>query len=144
MGFRLKVEGKNETIELGKDNIKKVSYRSDTPDDSNARATDLGMSLEISGKIITAVEGETDDTKKLAAWSQITAEKADAYRKATLEVIAGDQVVRKLTLPNAFVVDYTEDFGHDQGVGTFDLVIRQKKDKNDKVAIEGGYAAEEG
>ncbi|TDX58966.1 membrane-associated protease 1 [Orenia marismortui] len=142
MGFRLTIEGQNETISLGMDNITTAHFKSDTPDDSNARATDLGSIMEVTGKIITPVDGEPDDTMKLAIWSQVSAEKADAYRNVILEVIAGDQVVRKVTFPNAFVVDYTEDFGHTEGIGTFNLFIKQKKDKNELVTIEGGYAAE--
>ena len=140
MGFRLKIEGESETIELGMENINNISYKSDTPDDSNARATDLSTELIVSGKILAAVDGEPDQTKKLALWSLVSAEKADAYRNAVLEVIAGDQVVRKVTFPNSFVVDYTEEFGHTEGVGTFMLVIKQKKDKLPAVAIDGNYA----
>ncbi|MFO7820110.1 MAG: membrane-associated protease 1 [Halanaerobacter sp.] len=140
MGFRLTIEGQSETIKLGMENINDVSYEADTPNDSNARATDLSTILVISGKILAAVDGEPDQTKKLSLWSLVSAEKADAYRNAVLEVIAGDQVVRKVTFPNAFVVDYTEDFGHTEGVGTFMLVIKQKKDKLPAVAIDGNYA----
>ncbi|MBD8498810.1 MULTISPECIES: membrane-associated protease 1 [Paenibacillus] len=140
MGFRLKVEGA-ETIELGMDNIQTVQYETDTPDDSNARSTDVGATIKLSGKIITAVDGESaDDTLKLANWSLVSAEKADCYRKVTLEVIAADQVVRKIHLPNAFVVDYTESFGDTEGVGKFTLYIKQKKDKTEFTKIEGGYA----
>lgn len=143
MGFRLTIEGATESIVLGMDNIQTVTYQMDTPDDSNARATDVGTILKISGKIITAVDGdEADDTMKIALWSLVSAEKADAYRKATLEVIAADQVVRKVHFPNAFVVDYTEVFGDGEGVGTFELFIKQKKDKTELTTIEGGYAAE--
>ncbi|MGM0368828.1 MAG: membrane-associated protease 1 [Bacillota bacterium] len=140
MGFRLKIEGESETIELGMENINDVTYRSDTPDDSDARATDLATELVVSGKILAAVDGEPDHTKKLAIWSLVNAESSDAYRNMVLEVIAGDQVVRKLTFPNSFIVDYTEEFGHTEGVGTFILVLRQKKDKLIDVAIDGNYA----
>jgi hypothetical protein len=140
MGFRLTIEGESETIELGMENINSITYESDTPDDSNARATDLATVLVVSGKILAAVDGEPDHTKKLALWSLVNAEKADAYRNAVLEVIAGDQVVRKVTFPNSFVVDYTEEFGHTEGVGTFMLVLKQKKDKLPAVAIDGNYA----
>jgi hypothetical protein len=144
MGFRLTVEGANETITLGMDNVETVKYMSDTPNDSNARATDLGLTLELTGKIITAVDGEeADDTMKLATWSLVSAEKADAYRNVFVEVIAADQVVRKITLPNAFVVDYSEDFGDTTGTGTYSLIVKQKKEKTEFVTIEGGYAAEE-
>ena len=143
MSSRLVIESPDETIELGSDNITGVIYESDTPDDSNARATDIGSSMIIKGKIITAVDGsEADDTRKIAIWSLVKAESADAYRDATLETIAADQVIRKINFPNAFVVDYTETFDHSQGVGQFELVLRQKKDRNELVSIEGGYAAE--
>ncbi len=140
MGFTLKVEGA-ETIELGLDNIQTVVYDTDTPDDSNARSTDVGSTLRITGKILTATDGDkADDTMKLATWSLVPAEKADCYRKVTLEVISADQVVRKIYFPNAFVVDYNERFGDVEGVGQFSLFIKQKKDKTELAKIEGGYS----
>lgn len=142
MAFRFKVEG-GENIDLDNDNILTAVYKTDTPDDSSARSTDVGSELKIVGRIITATDGDqADDTLKLATWSLVPAVKAESYRQATLEVISAGQVVRKVFFPNAFVVDYTEDFGADQGTGTFNLLIRQKKDKNEFVKIEGGYAAE--
>lgn len=141
MGFRLKVEGA-ETIELGLDNIQRVIYDTDTPDDSNARSTDVGSTLRVSGKIITATDGDkADDTLKLALWSLVPAEKSDCYRKLTLEVIAADQVVREIVFPNAFVVDYKEQFGDTEGIGTFELYVKQKKDKTELAKLNGGYAA---
>ncbi|MHC1748123.1 MAG: membrane-associated protease 1 [Cellulosilyticaceae bacterium] len=139
MGFRLKVEGA-DTIELGVENILTVEFNTDTPNDSNARSTDLGVSAIIRGKILAAVDGETaDSTIKLAQWSLVPAEKADCYRKSTLEIIAASQVVRQIHFPNAFVVDYTEDYGDEEGVGTFYLHIKQKKDKTANVKVEGGF-----
>ncbi|WP_278571740.1 membrane-associated protease 1 [Fusobacterium ulcerans] len=144
MGFNLKIKEKNEEITLGMDNITTVKYISDTPDDSNARASDLGVILEVNGKIITPVNGEeADDTKKMAKWSLIPAESSDAYRELTLEVISGSVVVRKIDLPNAFILDYTEDYNDKGGVGEFKAVFKQKKEKIETVTIEGGYAAEE-
>jgi len=37
-------------------------------------------------------------------------------------------------------VDYREEYGDAEGVGTFTLVIKQKKDKMAQVAVEGGYS----
>lgn len=48
---------------------------------------------------------------------------------------------RKYYFPNAFVIDYKEDFGDVEGTGTFTLVVKQKKDKLDRITVEGGYAA---
>ena len=140
MGFRVKVEGA-ESIDLNIESIETVEFKTDTPDDSNARSTDLGTSLIITGKILTPVGGEAaDNTIKLAQWSLVPAEKADCYRSVKVDVISASQVVRQFTLPNAFVVDYEENYGDVEGVGTFKLYIKQKKDKTAQVKFEGGFA----
>ena len=144
MGFRLTVKGQNEEILLDKESILDVKYMSETPDDSNARATDLGVILEIKGKILAAANGDTeDDTRKVAQWSLVPSESSDAYRQASLEAISAGQMVRKIDMTNVFVVDYIEEYGSQAGTGTFSLKIKQKKEKVIEVAIEGGYAAQE-
>ncbi|WP_315069750.1 membrane-associated protease 1 [uncultured Clostridium sp.] len=141
MGFRVKIEGA-ETIDLGIESVETVKFKTDTPEDTNARSKDVGSTMIITGKILTAVDGDAfDNTKKMGTWSLVPAEKADCYRKATVEVISADQVIRKITYPNAFVIDYKEHFGDTEGIGTFELVIRQKKDKLNLVTVEGGYSA---
>lgn len=52
MGFRVKVEGA-ETIDLSIESIETVEFKTDTPDDSNARSTDQGTTLVVTGKILT-------------------------------------------------------------------------------------------
>ena len=122
MGFRLKIEG-NESVSLRETNIINVEFTADIPHDSNARSKDLGSTLLITGKILAAVDGETaDDTSKLARWSLVPAENADCYRTVQVDVIAASQVVRQITLPNAFVVDYKEDFTDETGTGVFTLL----------------------
>ena len=141
MGFRLNVEG-GDSIQLGIESIKNVKYKTDTPNDSNARSKDVGATLYVTGKILTAIGGGANDsTKNLGKWSLIPAEKADCYRRVTVEVVSAEQIVRKITFPNAFVIDYTEHYGDTEGIGTFDLVVRQKKDKLSDVTVEGGYGA---
>ncbi|MEJ8553247.1 membrane-associated protease 1 [Tepidibacter sp. Z1-5] len=141
MGFRVKIEGA-ETIDLSMESVQTVKLKTDIPTDSNARTKDVGSTMVISGKILTAVDGDPfDSTRQMGLWSLVSAEKADCYRKVTVQVISADQVVRKIFFPNAFVVDYKESFGDTEGVGTFELIIKQKKDKLDKVTIEGGYGA---
>ncbi len=81
-----------------------------------------------------------DSTRKMALWSVVPAEKADSYRKVTAEYVAAGIMERKYCFPNAFVVDYKEDYGDEEGIGTFTLVIKQKKDKISTVTVEGGYA----
>lgn len=141
MGFKLKVEG-SSTIDLGTTIVTGVKFRTDIPHDSNARSTDMGSTVEITGKILTAVDGDPfDSTRQLGVWALVPAEKSDCYRKVSIEVIAASQVVRKYTYPHAFVVDYKEDYGDTEGVGTFTLIIKQKKDKMAQVTVEGGYSA---
>ena len=141
MGFRLNVKGQGEEILLEKESILDVKFLSESPDDSNARATDLGIILEIKGKILAAANGDAeDDTRKVAQWSLVPAESSDAYRTVSLEVISAGQMVRKIDMTNAFVV---EAYGNQAGTGTFSLKIKQKKEKVKEVAIEGGYAAQE-
>ena len=140
MGFKVKIEGA-ESIDLNIENILTVEFKTDTPNDSNARSTDLGTTLEITGKILTPVDGEAaDNTIKLAQWSLVPAEKADCYRSIMVDVISASQVVRQITLPNAYVVDYNESYGDEEGVGTFKLLVKQKKDKTKNVKFEGGFA----
>ncbi|GHU63769.1 hypothetical protein FACS189418_7720 [Clostridia bacterium] len=139
MGFRLKIEGA-ELIELGLESILTAEFKTDTPDDSNARSTDLGVTAHLTGKILAAVDGENaDDTMKVARWSLVPAENSDCYRKATVEVISASQVVRRIHFPNAFCVDYVEKFGDTEGVGTFSLLLKQKKDKTPNLKFEGGF-----
>ncbi len=63
MGFTLKVEGPNE-ISLGTASITGVKFGADIPLDSNARSTDLGSTLTITGKILTAVDKDPFDATK--------------------------------------------------------------------------------
>lgn len=140
MGFKLKVEG-NTTIELDKEIITGVKVKTDIPQDSNARSTDLGSTVTITGKVLTAVDGDPfDSTRQLGLWALVPAENSDCYRKVTVEVISASQEVRKYTFPNAFVVDYKETYGDLEGTGTFTLIMKQKKDKMAQVSVEGGYS----
>ena len=52
------------------------------------------------------------------------------------------QIVRQINVPNAFVVDYEEDFSDDTGAGVFKLLIKQKKDKMANLKFEGGFSGE--
>lgn len=138
MGFRVTIKGSNDNIVLEKDNILSVKFISDTPNESNARATDLSIGLEISGKITNE---KSDDTKKLALWSLVPAEIQDCYRNCILETIIAGSIIRKISLSTAFIVDYSESFDTKNGTGIFNLILKQKKEKIAEVVIEGGYSA---
>ena len=165
MSFLVKVEG-SESFEVAKECVRSVKVTTDIPLDSNARTKDVGATMVITGKILAALDGDiTDSTRKLALWSVVPAEKVDCYRKVTVEHVAGGVMERKYCFyihvrenffqkwkcdifcgrkycfPNAFVLDYKEEFGDVEGTGTFTLVLRQKKDKIASVAVEGNYSA---
>lgn len=143
MGFRLSVSGMSGKIELNEKAIQTVVFNSQSAKDSNARATDFGLSVKITGKMLFKVGGSGEDgTLELSKWSQVPSEQADCYRNAEIQVISAGQVVRKFQLPNAFVMEYEEFMDDETGVGTFYLHIKQKKDENDAVKVEGGYSEE--
>lgn len=143
MGFRLSVNGMGGKIELNEKTIQTVVFSSQSAKDSNARATDFGLAAKITGKMLFKVDGSGEDgTLELSKWSQVPSEQADCYRNAEIQVISAGQVVRKYVFPNAFVMEYEEHLDDEAGVGTFYLHIRQKKDENDAVKVEGGYGEE--
>ena len=111
--------------------------------DSNARATDYSLSVKIWGKMLYKLGGEgSDPTLGLAQWSQVPSEKAECYRGVEITVVSASQIVRQFKLPNAFVMEYTEEVDDEAGVGTFYIHVKQKKDENAAVSIEGGFGGE--
>ena len=119
-----------------------MEFGSEIPQDSNARATDNGAALKIWGKLLFALGGqEQDSTLNLAQWSLVPSESADSYRTVKVDVISASQVVRQITLPNAFVMEYSEELDDETGVGSFYLHVKQKKDQTAKVAIDGEFSA---
>ena len=134
MSFLVKVEG-SESFEVAKECVRSVNVTTDIPLDSNARTKDVGATMVITGKILAALDGD------ITLWSVVSAEKADCYRKVTVEHVAGGVMERKYCFPDAFVIKYSEDFDNKEGVGIFTLVLRQKKDKIASVAVEGNYSA---
>lgn len=141
MAFRVKIEGQ-EPFDIEPECTKSVRFSTDIPLDSNARTKDVGTTLTIKGKILSSVDGDpSDSTRKMALWSVVPAEKSDCYRSVTAELTAAGVIERKYTFPNAFVIDYREEYGDRDGTGTFTLVLKQKKDKIVNVKVEGGYPA---
>ena len=139
MGFRVKVTG-GKDVEFNEGIITGVEFISDTPDSSNARSTDLGVSVKINGRINFSLGAETEDaTVELANWSLMPSDQADCYRNVQIQVVSGGQIVRQYTYPNAFVMNYLEDLNDVAGVGSFELLLKQKKDLTDKVELKGNF-----
>lgn len=140
MGFRVQIDGSGP-VNLDERCITNVEFLSEIPQDSNARATDNGATMKIQGKMLFSLGAEADDgTINLAKWSVVPSESADCYRNVKVDVVAAGQVVRQYTLPNAFVMEYQEELDDENGVGTFYLHLKQKKDLTSKTSIEGGFA----
>lgn len=139
MGFRVKITG-GKDVEFNEGIITGVEFVSDTPDSSNARSTDLGVVLKISGRINFSLGAEEDDsTVELANWALMPSDQSDCYRNVQVQVVNGGQIVRQYTYPNAFVMDYTEDLNDDEGVGAFQILLKQKKDLTAKVELKGNF-----
>jgi len=142
MGFRLKIDGSGP-VEMNERQIKNVEFCAEIPEDSNARATDNGAYLKIWGKLLFSLGAEADDqTLNLAKWSQVPSESADCYRNVEVAVISAGQVVRDITLPDAFVMEYSESLDDESGVGEFYLHVKQKKDIVDRTKIDGGFSGQ--
>ena len=141
MGFRVKITG-GKNVEFDEGIITSVEFVSDTPDTSNARSTDLGVVLSIKGRINFSLGADQDDaTVELANWSLMPSDQADCYRNVEVQVVSGGQIVRQYTYPNAFVMGYTEDLNDEEGVGSFELLLKQKKDLTAKVELKGNFEA---
>ncbi|MCI8947824.1 MAG: hypothetical protein HFI91_12350 [Lachnospiraceae bacterium] len=143
MGFRMKITGGPEEIAFDERSITKVDFDSISPSDSNARATDFGLTVKVWGKMLYKLGGGGNDpTLGLTQWSQVPSERPDCYRNAEITVISAGQVVRRFTLPDAFVMEYSEEVDDESGVGTFYIHMKQKKDENAAARIEGGFGGE--
>jgi hypothetical protein len=129
-------------INLEEESTRQIIFKVEIPQDSRARTKDVGVTMIIKGKILpdTSQAGNAaDSTAKLMEWSIVPAEKKEAYRSVKVKVNSGGITTRQYELPNAFIVDYHEDFENDEGVGEFTLVIKQMKNKLADVKVTGGF-----
>jgi len=141
MSFHLEINDPKITIEP--ECTSRVEFRTDIPLDSSARTKDVGVTMIVHGKILSdsaEVGKPADSTAKLLEWSNVPAEKKEAYRNVVLTVKAGGISTRKYQLTNAFIVDYFEDFSNQEGGGEFTLVLKQRKNKLKDVMVTGGFA----
>ena len=114
--------------------VLKVEIESITPDNSEARSSNVNVSLIITGKISYDSDKVfmKDSTREIAAWSMLKPDSPATYKAVTVE-FDHTGVKRTYTLENAFVVSFTERF-EDQN-GHFVLKVRQKKDRLSGVKI---------
>jgi len=135
----LKVTGKSKIIEINEKHIIDIEYRVDTPDDSNARSTDVIYKLIINGRIIPEIGGSSGEPIiELDYWSRVQ-HGIDLYRDVEAGYTAEGYTVRKYHFNKGFVQDYVETYDDQNGTGKFYIEICQKKDHNRDVTIDGGY-----
>lgn len=130
-------------ITLEEESARQIIFKVEIPPDSRARTKDVGVTLTLVGKILadTSQAGNAaDSTAKIMEWSVVPSEKKEAYRSVTVKIKSGGIVTRQYELPNAFIVDYTEDFSDDSGVGEFTLKLKQMKNKLADVKVTGGFS----
>jgi hypothetical protein len=117
--------------------IESVVCTVDTPNDANARSSDVDNTIQIVGRIGTA-----EPTVDLYLWSLLPTNDTKAYRTLEVQITgAQGQLLRTVTFPNSFVVDYSESYSSYDGQGSFYLLLKQKKDRNQQVKVVGDLAA---
>jgi hypothetical protein len=142
MAYKLKAEGAN-AFELTEETVETLGFENASGDNSDARARDTYQTIRVSGRVRSAADGDLKDgTLAAAKWALVPAALQTAYQKITAEAVAAGQTTRKYEFTQGFVVNYSEKFTDQSGVGTFTIAIRQKKDQLDRVKVSGGYAAE--
>lgn len=138
----LKVTGKGKTIEINEKHIIDIAYFVETPNDSNARSTDVTYKLLITGRIIPEIGGSSGEKiVDLDLWSRVQ-HGTDLYRDVEAGYTAEGFTVRKYHFNKGFVQDYREDFNDQNGTGKFFIEICQKKDHNKDVTVEGNFLNE--
>lgn len=131
MGYTLSVKGKGTEIYLNEDIVNSANVDVSTPNNSMAKSTNVAATLFVTGKLTHNNMGEISDkeTSKLFKWSLVTAQDADSYRDVTVKVVSADCDFRTIHFPNAFIIDYSERYSANAGMGEFSLVLRQRADK---------------
>lgn len=140
MGFTLSVNG-SESLFYGEDTVRMVHTASSSPSESKAKSTNGYFTVWINGKLNVNKESTLDSaTLQLFQWAQVPASQDDAYREVIVEVVSAGVRFRKVKLTKAFVVNYSERYADQIGVGSFTLVVRQKADKIYDLEVDGGQA----
>lgn len=114
--------------------VLKVEIDSEIPDNSEARSSNIIVTLTIKGRVSYDSDKifMKDSTKSIAEWSLLKPDSSDTYKSVTVEFDhTGSK--RSYVLENAFCVSFHEDF-EDQN-GGFTLKVRQKKDRLDGVSV---------
>lgn len=140
MGFALRVEGLDtgECIELEDEALVSIEYRHNTVDSTKARSTNMEYVLNIGERISPFFEKNNElfqqSLLKTIGWAHLPyAPETDYYRKVSIVYEKEEQIVRELNFSKAYVLNYIENYDDQNGMGTFQLVLGQKKDELEKI-----------
>ncbi len=115
-----------------------VACKVDTPSTSNAKSNYVGNYMNISGFI-----GTDEVTIDLYKWAILPVNDSNVFRNVQITVKdANDNVIEKVSFPNAFVEFYRESYTRDKGLGKFNLQLKQKIDKNMDIKVSDASAGE--
>lgn len=115
--------------------VSSVEFFSDSPDDSQSRTDNIGVTITIKG-IISSTQ---DETSVLPQWALVK-EDQDWSATVTVNVLGNDGgTIRTMKFTDAFLVSYEETFVKNEGDGSFVLVVKQNKHENDQITLEGGF-----
>ena len=135
MKYEVKVTGP-VSVTLSPDEVTAVKFYSDSPDDSNARSSELTVSATVEGKILIDALSDVQ-SDQLAAWSVKDHEEESDYANVEITCTGADSsVARKVTLTSAFLASYYESFNGNSAIGKFTAVFKQVKTKNAATAVE--------
>lgn len=135
MKYEVKISGP-VSVELSADEVTGVKFLSDSPDDANARSSELTLSATVEGKVLFDALSDVQ-SDKLAAWAVKDHEDESDY--ATVEITctgADASIARKVTLTSAFLAAYNESFTSNSSIGRFKAVFKQVKTKNAAFTVE--------
>jgi len=133
MNLYLKIEGKNEPIEIGNEEknalLTSINIKFDSPnEDVLDRSSEAILKATIDGKISKDIKTETINLLK---WS--LTRKDDVYRKVTIRIENEEEIIREYIFTQAFVIDYSENI--DKNGGRFSLLLAQKGNKMNEVEV---------
>lgn len=112
--------------------ISSINCIVNTPNDSNARSNSIDNTMTIIGVI-----GTDESTVAFYNWAILSPGKNDVYKNVSFEILGdNNKILRKVEFPDAFVVDYWESYLPTDGTGTFNLLLKQKNDKNKDIKVD--------
>lgn len=100
--------------------INDVQFYTLQSNDYSSKDTNNRNSIKITGYIDTE-----ESTVGLYNWALLPASNPDCYKEITVEHYKSGGLLRKVTFSKAFVVNYSEEYSNEEGVGIFTIHVRQ-------------------